>query len=605
LTRQKAIILETHFDRDIDQVWAVLADTQRLNQVAGTGFAPYVAEDVLQPDGSVIRHARKKIGPITLRWRESFGEWVEGRFCRHVRLFDNGPFEELTASFRLEPDNTGTRVICEFLARWSSPLGDILAASGLFKLMTAPVVKAIETIMAEHIAERDVSPVHSEKRLARAADDASTERRLEDVVARIEAGPYAHDLALRLRNFLVTTNPIRLKHLRPLELAEVWDVPPDHVVDLFIAAQREGLLTMRWEIMCPRCRGGKSKSLLLSDMPRAVHCESCNIDFERDFTNNVELVFSPSRWLKGLPDGDFCLMSPASTPHVKLQCDLGPGETRQEALSLPAGRYRLRTLEVGGECEVNHDGGRMGEIKVTKADVASGDPAPPGQVRMTNLDHRKRCVVIESTAWSAGALTGEKVIGMRAFRDLCPEQLLRPGDDVEIGRVAIFFSDLKGSTALYESIGDSRAFALVREHFAFLEERVSRHGGVVVKTIGDAVMAVFADGDAAMSTSMDIQGEVAAFNEGRGEEAIEIKIGLHEGSCIAITNDGSLDYFGGTVNLAARLQSEARGGEIVLSEDIAANPLARRLLKDSGVKWETGMLAGFAMPIPFARFGPN
>jgi len=80
---------------------------------------------------------------------------------------------------------------------------------------------------------------------------------------------------------------------------------------------------------------------------------------------------------------------------------------------------------------------------------------------------------------------------MPAFRRLCPEQLLRPGDDVEIGRVAIVFTDLQGSTKLYDALGDATAFHLVRDHFAFLSERVERHNGLIVKTVGDAVMAAF------------------------------------------------------------------------------------------------------------------
>ena len=58
--------------------------------------------------------------------------------------------------------------------------------------------------------------------------------------------------------------------------------------------------------------------------------------------------------------------------------------------------------------------------------------------------------IVEDRRWAQDALTGERVIAMPAFRRLCPEQLLRPGDDVEIGRVAIMFTDLQGSTKLYE-----------------------------------------------------------------------------------------------------------------------------------------------------------
>jgi hypothetical protein len=105
------------------------------------------------------------------------------------------------------------------------------------------------------------------------------------------------------------------------------------------------------------------------------------------------------------------------------------------------------------------------------------------------------------------ALTGERVIAMPAFRRLCPEQLLRPGDDVEIGHVAIVFTDLQGSTKLYDALGDATAFHLVRDHFAFLSERVERHNGFIVKTVGDAVMAAFHEPADAVRAVLSIQDE--------------------------------------------------------------------------------------------------
>ena len=95
--------------------------------------------------------------------------------------------------------------------------------------------------------------------------------------------------------------------------------------------------------------------------------------------------------------------------------------------------------------------------------------------------------VVEDRNWTMDALTGERVIAMPAFRRLCPEQLLRPGDDVAIGRVAIMFTDLQGSTKLYEDLGDATAYRLVRDHFAFLSERVQHYDGFIVKTVGDGL----------------------------------------------------------------------------------------------------------------------
>ena len=131
------------------------------------------------------------------------------------------------------------------------------------------------------------------------------------------------------------------------------------------------------------------------------------------------------------------------------------------------------------------------------------------------------------------------------------------------------FTDLKGSTELYDALGDAAAYNLVRDHFAFLSDRVQRNHGFVVKTVGDAVMAAFARPDDAVRAALAIQDEVASFNSARGggmsATPIVLKLGLHAGSCIAVTTGDALDYFGGIVNIAARLEHQCRGGDRVRS----------------------------------------
>ena len=116
----------------------MLSDTERLNQVTGSGFTPYVAEDVLQPDGRVIRHARKRLGFFTWRWREGLGEWVEGRFMNHERAFENGPFKELNLVASFAATATGTDVTMRFFARWTSLLGMRWWRSGFLRRPPAP-----------------------------------------------------------------------------------------------------------------------------------------------------------------------------------------------------------------------------------------------------------------------------------------------------------------------------------------------------------------------------------------------------------------------------------------------------------------------------------
>jgi class 3 adenylate cyclase len=222
-----------------------------------------------------------------------------------------------------------------------------------------------------------------------------------------------------------------------------------------------------------------------------------------------------------------------------------------------------------------------------------------------NETDRPLYFAVEDRNWAKDALTGEKVIAMPAFRRLCPEQLLRPGDDVEIGRVAIMFTDLQGSTMLYDNLGDASAYRLVRDHFAFLSELVQRHNGFIVKTVGDAVMAAFHDPADAVRAVLAIQDEVASFNRGRSDAGVVLKLGLHLGSCIAVTVGGVLDYFGSAVNTASRLEHQCRGGEAIVSEAVLADPEARDALAGRTLSEDTATLRGLSAPVRFVRVGAS
>jgi class 3 adenylate cyclase len=194
-----------------------------------------------------------------------------------------------------------------------------------------------------------------------------------------------------------------------------------------------------------------------------------------------------------------------------------------------------------------------------------------------------------------------EVVSLQAFRDLFAEATLRPGDEAAVGQVALLFTDLRGSTALYERVGDAKAFNLVREHFAFLAAIVRDHDGAVVKTIGDAVMASFGDPADAVKAALAMQERIAGFNREHGTGELVLKIGVHVGASVMVSLNERLDYFGSTVNMAARLQGQSAGGDIVLSHAVAEDPAVKPLLAGVPARAESVALKGFAEPVGFIR----
>lgn len=170
------------------------------------------------------------------------------------------------------------------------------------------------------------------------------------------------------------------------------------------------------------------------------------------------------------------------------------------------------------------------------------------------------------------AIKGVDIIQNPVYRELMGDEVLLPDQSLELMNATILFTDIKGSTQMYSDLGDSKAFALVREHFRILFDIIKKHDGIPVKTIGDAIMGAFTNQVNAINSALEAQKMlINYYNNKPPKERIEVKIGLHTGPTIIVTLNNKLDYFGTTVNMAARIQSIAQPKEIVISEKIFEN----------------------------------
>jgi class 3 adenylate cyclase len=591
---------ERRYEKAPEVIWPFVADTARINELSGSPV--YQVEERADAQGRIHRLGSAGLGPLRLRWEDGYGEWQENRRLVQMRDFHNGPLRHFEAAVEIVPDGTGSRLIYTAQIELVGVLGWLAKQSGQIDREGDKRLAAIETLIADAEHHHRIPGSSAEPLVKPAA-----RRRLAALIAELgrdaaNLNPASHQLAPKLAELLLHAPLVVLRAMRPLALARMWGAEREHVVELCLAAQRLGILAMSWDLLCPRCRGAKSNVRLLHELPEGAHCGSCNIDYARDFTRNVELTFHPEPWLRPLPKGELCLLGQGSTPHVRFQAEVTAHTTKNFALTLQPGPYRFRTVEAGAEVDaIVGDDGAIPEIVAWNDDMLLRSPSHKDEFVVHNDTDRPLVFVIEDRAWTKDALTGERVIAMPAFRRLCPEQLLRPGDEVEISRVAIAFTDLQGSTKLYDQLGDAAAYRLVRDHFAFLSERVTRHRGFIVKTVGDAVMAAFADPADAVRAVLAVHDEVAGFNRGRDDGGIVLKLGLHLGACIAVTSGDVLDYFGSAVNTAARLEHQCRGGEAVISQAVLNDPEAREALAGRHVVEDSATLRGLAEPVRFVR----
>ncbi|MBT3170405.1 MAG: hypothetical protein HN333_03110 [Rhodospirillaceae bacterium] len=588
--------LDFQFDHSPEELWPLIIDTARLNEA--TGFPRHTVTQTARPDGSVERIARGKFGPFASEWEDFPWEWEENKKISHIRRFRKGIFKTITAQIEVTPEGEGSRWYGELGMESSNLTGTLFLLFGGGDVMIRNYRKFLAAIVPYRL---DNGPLPSE--LASDKVSAAVRTRLTQMVSDIEGGPYGHNLARPLAEFIATGSDIDANHIRPLVLAGQWGAEPRKVIELCLEAVRVGLLGMRWDLICPRCRGGEGALPDLESLPDGVHCPSCNIDYQRNFSANVELSFHAAPAIRAInSDANFCLMSPSNTPHVILQKILEPGESAELEIDIAPGAYNLRTLEPGGEVEVDYQGGGFPGVIAGDGNMRTGEQGTFGKVALRNDSKKRLTLLIEHCEWLDNILTADKVSTLQAFRELCGNQVLRAGDDAAIEHITLVFSDLRGSTALYNRIGDGPAYHLVREHFAFMAAEVRDHNGAIIKTIGDAVMAAFGEPGDAVAAMLSIQSHIATFNDAQEEEeTLVIKLGGHAGRTIAVNLNGRLDYFGTTVNLAARLQQESEGGDIVLSDALAGDPAVKEITENQPLETGAAEMKGFDEPIAYIR----
>src|SRR5208282_1041133 len=283
--------------------------------------------------------------------------------------------------------------------------------------------------------------------------------------------------------------------------------------------------------------------------------------------------------------------------------ELGPGEKAAMSFSLPTGfaivfdpvTHSSLFLNVSGEETKER---RSLSMVYADAHAHSGTlTVQPGPARISfeNKTARRTLPGIwlhseemdKLTSPRRPFLTATRLLSNQTFRDLYRSGTFDPEQRFKITSLTILFTDLRGSTALYDRVGDLAAFDLVRSHFGELIAAVAAEGGAVVKTIGDAVMATFSAPDRALRAAMRMREAMRKINEQRGSEDLALNIGLHEGPCLAVMLDERQDYFGQTVNIAARVQDLAEPSAILATKPIVESAEVARLVGEAGYRTTT------------------
>lgn len=601
---------EYHFDWQIDLVsppealWPLAADTNRFNHDTGL---PAITHITNAPD---LKPGKYRL-TFTLfgqrvTWDESPFDWVYPHRFGVLREYLAGPVKQMRVSAELTPRTEGgTRLRYQVWARPANLLG-YAAIPMQIGLISArrflATFKAYDTFV-QRGGRPFALPAGAPRFVPGGRERLAAARRL---IAETEESAAVYS---RLRDLLYTADDLSLQRIRPYQLAAYWSLPRQTVLETLLRAARAGVLDMRWELICPICRGVGESHAALSGVHNGAHCSFCNMDFDVDFDRQVEVVFRPNPAVRVLPESArFCITGPHSEPHRAMNHTLPVGSVLEATTRLEPGYYTLLASNGSpGRSVLASPEGDPRPVWVLREDGWEQTRAAVSLnpfVRIENLSGQSQHIVLERTVWRDDSATAADVTSLQVFRDLFSREALRPGEEISMGSITLLFTDLRDSTRLYRQIGDAPAFGRVREHFDVLQRAIASEGGAVVKTIGDAVMAVFRQPVWALRA---IRAAYVGLIARGGSPQLYLKAGIHVGPCIAVTLNERLDYFGSAVNIAARLPGLAEGGQVIFSQTVYADPEVQNWLASNMLRVETfsASIKGFDDPLEVYRMIVN
>lgn len=594
--KAKRFVIEKEYEVPIEKVWEILSDTDNLNRFIGL-FPVKFAPAKKRKKEVFHRVALAKVaGIIPLKWEESPFQWIKNEYYSVERHYLSGPLKHFIGGIELMDNNnsngTLVRLIGEFTPR--NILGVVV-----IPITGVGSMRNTMTYLDEYVKQKTSNPympIKSKKHKIELPNLEKSEKKLADMPIKIE-------LIELLHYHLVTRPDQEVVNMRPGTLAGKWNEDKADILRLFLYATKAGILNLNWTLVCPNCRVSKVEYTTLSNIKNEFHCDLCGVSYNADFENYVELKFSVHPSIREAYENSYCVGGPMISPHVLIQKVVLPGEIT--VLPYPATQLQLqlRVLQANHKAVLrNSDTNQADSIVYTnngwKEQIYSGQNTIP----IENQSDHPIVLVVEKTNWDEDVTTAAEVTAMQEFRDLFSAEVLAPGQQVGIENVTILFSDLEGSTSLYEEIGDANAYGQVRRHFDYLTKWISTYNGSVVKTIGDAVMAVFYRPEDGMNAAMQIQKNMKIYNE-NSAKPIVLKIGMYSGPAIVVNSNDRLDYFGRTVNIAARIQNKSYGGDIVVHHSYLQNDAICSILDENETSYEpfTAELKGIESTVNLMR----
>ena len=555
-------------------IWPLLSDTSAVNALLGLPVMRFEERNG-QLHGSSGRFLTRQ------EWVEVPWEWEVEKSLTAERRYSKGFAQRVRVRYLLSDRFGGTRLTIYFgwiPRRW------------WFRPVLKWANRWLQKRYDEALTKLDAmasNPLPSPRQHQITNEGVVDEARLREGVSYLTTAGIASVEAERLATHLREAPDQELFRIRPKVLAFDWGMELYEVLCILLYSTKAGLLAISWDIMCPHCKGVRKEVRSLGELREFDYCAICDIDFSANAQDSIEVTFKVLPEIREVLEVFYCSAEPAKKPHVLLQQHVAMKTTFETDVVLTEGRYRLRY--VGGDgpshlLEVTQADGLaevswvLNEEKISKKTIAI---KPSVRFVVVNPEEYSKSIILEKLAEDPSCLKPSELFNLQQFRELFSEESITSGLKLEVGAQTLLFTDIVGSSALYALQGDAVAFNSVRAHFIELQAIITSMRGAVVKTIGDAMMAAFSHPDAALAAAIEIQRKFRP-----GIQDIALRVSVHRGTCIAVRLDSNIDYFGSTVNYAAKMQKSTKAGQIALSKAFHCLPSISSDVEQCGMERE-------------------
>jgi serine/threonine protein kinase len=581
-------LIETTWEWDLaassEQLWPLVSNTERINCAVGIPPVEYTTER--DEHGALHKYGTFRLGWAVLNWEEHPFEWVEGRRLGVLREFRKGPFEWFLSIVELTPTPTGgTRLKHTVRIAARSILGRLLAhieVSVKGKRALDRIYNRIDKVATGRLhGSPALDPFEPPATLRK-----STRQRFDDRREALHQAGVDADCAERLLEFLKESPAQELGRIRPHALARRLGVSPDRLTEACLHACHAGLLELHWDILCPTCRISSTVKDTLAEIDRHVRCEACDLDFDVDFGNAVELIFRIHPELRPADLKTYCIGGPEHAPHVVAQARLAVGESLNLDPALDAGAYVVRGPQLPYVVPLTvlaaSGTGRAVLPLSAEFDPVRFPAIRAGQPLLTleNKFPRPLLLRIERTIPQADVLTAAKAGLLPAFRRLFPTEVLSRERLSDYSACTLLAIRADQVALLCDKWGDATAYLRISERFRSLRQAVESNGGQIVKEEHEHLLAAFPETLNAIRVAVDLFRDKPADRNSAGY--VPLRAALHRGTALSTSINGRVDYFGRTVSMTTGLLNATTEHPLVLSNELGSDREVVALLDSLG-----------------------